>query len=702
MLPFRAVLTVRFATKLERVGARMRIFFGDMVHTWEKVSVWTIPLNVGYVAAYTAKHFPGAEIDIFKDPEELLAAVRRCRPDVVALSSYAWNENLTRFLVERVKAIDPSILTVEGGPNFTVQNSTERYARPYLAKHASCDSYVMDAGERPMVALLERWIEHGGDPAKVRADTIPGNMTNDLAANDRVNIGPALLTLDILDEIPSPYLTGMLDRFLDGNFVPMLETNRSCPYQCTFCTLAVSTGSKLKTFSMERVLAEIDYISERTKSDYLITTDANFGILDRDTEIADHFYKVHKKHNFPGHLCVVWNKTRPDRVMKAARAFRGLAAVGASMQSMQPEVLEVIKRKNLPIEVARDMSRELQSEKTGFFSELIAGLPKQTFEGHINDNKVLMDLGANVYNYNLRLLHGTEMNTDESRARYVVKSGWRLTSDAFGVYEGVPVFEGEEVVLATPSMSEEEIRDLRLIHFLLMYMWGKGFFLDYVQLFRSFGFHPMDVILATARAMWAAAEADQPGSVGALFRNFATDHALEKFATYDELCAYWSQPDHLERLRRGDLGKLNSFHGLELISQPDAFIDFLGGVAKDLLGGRWAEAKPLFVDILRFTRETIVDVLSLGAAPLRKSATFGWDIVGWRAADHDPALPGRTLGGVYSVEFFRDEREAARLAKSVRFFAHENERKTLRTLFDMRSSYFLYHARGEAAAAAAE
>ena len=52
-------------------------------------------MNVGYVAAYAAKHFPDAEISIFKDPNELLDAVKSVRPDVVALSSYAWNENLT-------------------------------------------------------------------------------------------------------------------------------------------------------------------------------------------------------------------------------------------------------------------------------------------------------------------------------------------------------------------------------------------------------------------------------------------------------------------------------------------------------------------------------------------------------------------------------------------------------------------------------
>ena len=121
----------------------MRIYFGDIVHTWEKASVWTVPINVGFVAAYTQKHFPDAEISIFKDPNELLAAARKTRPDVVALSSYAWNENLTQFLVGRIKDLDPSILTVEGGPNFTVLNSNDEYARPYFAKHSDCDAYVL-------------------------------------------------------------------------------------------------------------------------------------------------------------------------------------------------------------------------------------------------------------------------------------------------------------------------------------------------------------------------------------------------------------------------------------------------------------------------------------------------------------------------------------------------------------------------------
>ncbi len=545
-----------------------------------------------------------------------------------------------------------------------------------------------------MVEILNRWLTVDKDPMRLRKETIRSVITNDLDNSGELNIGaPIGNMLASLDDVPSPYLTGLMDPFLEKSFIPLLETNRSCPYQCTFCSLAVSTGSKLKTFDLDRVLAEIDYIAAKTSADYLITTDANFGILERDAVIAEHFYKSHKTTSFPGHLCIVWNKSRPDRVMAAARAFNGLAQVGASMQSMQPKVLKAIKRKNLPIEVARDMSDELQDEGVGFFSELIAGLPEQTFEGHIDDIKTLMGFGANIYNYGLRLLFGTPMSSDESREKYVRKSGWRLQVDAFGIYEGEPVFEGEEMVLETSTMSETEMHDLRLIHFLLQYMWGKRYFLDYVHLFRVYGIEPMDVILATARALRASASQENPSPVGKVFQGYQRDHELEKFPTYRDMCDYWLQSKSLDRLRSGDAGKLNSFHALNLLFVLDDFMIFLNDLARGILGDQWQGAELLFKEILRFTRESFVDINAPHLSPLSKRKTFSWDIIEWREAGYDPVLPTKSLGGNFTVEMYRQEDEAERLKKSVQFFSHQNDRGVLRTLFDTNSDFFLFNAR---------
>ena len=39
---------------------KLKVFLGDLEHTWEKINIWTFPLNVAYVAAYAEKAFPDA------------------------------------------------------------------------------------------------------------------------------------------------------------------------------------------------------------------------------------------------------------------------------------------------------------------------------------------------------------------------------------------------------------------------------------------------------------------------------------------------------------------------------------------------------------------------------------------------------------------------------------------------------------------
>ena len=53
-----------------------------------------------------------------------------------------------------------------------------------------------------------------------------------------------------------------------------------------------------------------------------------------------------------------------------------------------------------------------------WFSELIIGLPYETKQTHIEANKKLIDLDFEIWNYNLHLLSGTEMDTEDSRKNY--------------------------------------------------------------------------------------------------------------------------------------------------------------------------------------------------------------------------------------------------------------------------------------------
>ena len=86
--------------------------------------------------------------------------------------------------------------------------------------------------------LVGRVIEIGPDLQKLKQTPIDG-MIHTVSESEVVK-GTFLTRRKTLDDIPSPYLTGFLDKFFDGVLSPMLETNRGCPFSCSFC----NTGDK--------------------------------------------------------------------------------------------------------------------------------------------------------------------------------------------------------------------------------------------------------------------------------------------------------------------------------------------------------------------------------------------------------------------------------------------------------------------------
>ena len=42
-----------------------------------------------------------------------------------------------------------------------------------------------------------------------------------------------------------------MDKFFDGKLIPMLQTNRGCPFSCTFCTDGKADVNKVNSFGVE-------------------------------------------------------------------------------------------------------------------------------------------------------------------------------------------------------------------------------------------------------------------------------------------------------------------------------------------------------------------------------------------------------------------------------------------------------------------
>lgn len=679
----------------------MKIFLGDLVHDWEKVSLWTVPLNVGYIGAYAQKHFPGElEVRLFKSPEKMIAAIRQEKPDVVGLSYYVWNANLNDAVFARTREYAPHALIVGGGPNFTSANATEAKGLEFFQRVPSCNAFVLNQGERGFVNLLKRYREIDCDLDRLASEPIAGVMVNGLSRETGILVDADIEVIKDLDEIPSPYQNGMMDEFLAEPYVPLLETNRSCPYRCTFCAWGIGTG-KLSRFSTERVFADIDYIgNQKPASANIFIVDANFSILERDVEIAQHLFRSHEKYGFPGHVGCQWNKSRPDRVMRVARELRGLSEVGASMQSLDGNVLDAIKRRNLQLEDVAGMIRALRDEgiETSFFSELILGLPNESAESHLEANRKLMDLGAEVFNYNLHLLPGTEMDTAESREKYITRTGWRLHDNAFGIYDGIKVFEGQEVVLGTNAMSSEDLRSFRFIHFLVQFMWGRRWYYDYLQLFKNVGVHPLDVILSVVESF-----KNEDGPMGALYERFSADHNLENFSSFEELREFWSRDENMERLRAGTYGKLNYLYTYEiLLDHFDAFNEMLEETAQRILNEQGdTTGLDLGVvmdqcrDILAFSRERRISLTeNEDGLTLKKRRSFTYDLLAWRESGYEGMPSQISTSTRFDYEFFLTDRQQDVLRRQFEQFRSHNLNLTLRKMSEeMDAEEFFYRVR---------
>ncbi len=461
----------------------LRVLFADLSHvtTGNEWSVLPMPVNMGYLASFAHEYFQGdLDTRICKSPEDLISLVDSYEPHVVAFSNYIWNSNLASATASWVRVIRPDALIIMGGPNV---NTTEPPAAvAFLAARPAIDFYIPQEGEVPFLRLLEAF-EFLGRSREALADVgITGTwgLTPDRQSLRQDFLDVAIATppggLDLrtgrlldLDDIPSPYLSGIMDDYLKHpGYVPLIETNRGCPYSCTFCSWGDMAKSKSSSFPVERILKELDYIAEANQGrvSYLYLGDANFGLFPRDVEIAQRLRDLKDAHDFPEHVYLYFAKNSSKRVVEIAGILRGMTPISLSRQTQNAEVLQNIKRSNIDIETFNALSRQAKELGVDSFAELIYGLPGESLTSFLEGVREV--LGSDVdglHFFPAMLLDGSEMATSASREIYGLQGEYRSIDSASGDYGPFAATEFEEIVTTTGVFSREDYFTVRRLHF---------------------------------------------------------------------------------------------------------------------------------------------------------------------------------------------------------------------------------------------
>ena len=446
-----------------------KIFLADLTYV-NKGKEWTIvpfPLNIAFIAAYTQKLFPDTfDIRLFKEPEKFLEAITNEKPDIVGFSNYIWNKNLALKFAKHLKELHPNCITIMGGPNYNFAELD--WVEKFMRDNLQIDFHVEGEGEIKFANIVDACLKNEFIPSKVKLSKPAGACFIE-PGTDRCVID-TIPRLGDLNEVPSPYQTGLLDEFLaDPIYCPIIETNRGCPYVCTFCQWGDLGKSDMIIFSQERVVKELEYIVKNnvSKTSYLYIADANFGLFPRDIELAKLIRNFKDTQGFPKNVYLYFAKNSTESVVAIAEILKDMTNFNLSRQTQNPKVLKIIKRGNISIETFNRLAALGKSLGVSTFVELIYTLPGESKESFYKGVREILKQNVDgLHFFPSMLTDGAEMSTNASRKQYGIKGEWRFIDGCAGNYGPINSMELEEIITSTNVMTRDDHMEVRLFHFI--------------------------------------------------------------------------------------------------------------------------------------------------------------------------------------------------------------------------------------------
>jgi radical SAM superfamily enzyme YgiQ (UPF0313 family) len=343
-------------------------------------------------------------------------------PAIFLLSSYVWNHPVNVMFAAEVKRRSPRSLLVVGGPH--VPRMPEA-ARSFFAAHPYMDVAVRHEGEVTLAEVLRTIAHAQAGPDDLRRVDLAGVDGLIFRRGDELVRTPDRTRPTDLADHPSPYTTGEYDHWITDKVYIPLETNRGCPYGCTFCDWGAATLSKVARMSLERVLGEIEFAA-RHRIRTIGFCDANFGILPRDLDIVRHIVAIKERTGYPQEVGYTNAKTANPRLGEIVRTLRCAGLTGAaqiSMQTTDEQVLANVERANIRTSEYRKLIAFFHREDIPAVSDMMVGLPGQTFETCKKDLQFFFDHKVLAVIFATSVMPNAPMADPAYRERFAITIG---------------------------------------------------------------------------------------------------------------------------------------------------------------------------------------------------------------------------------------------------------------------------------------
>lgn len=623
-------------------GILLKIWLCDLTYDQQTLASDTMPTNIGYLACYLKRYSADAhELRLFKYPGTLISAVRNGDlPDLVGFSHFMWNSRLNCAVAAWLKRQPRPITVVFGGLNYPGEPLRQR---TWFQRHPMVDFHVVKEGEAAFFQLVEMLSKTENEPCRVKELDLPGVH---YLKNDSSFYGPEPASrVRELGEFPSPYLSGLLDSFFDGRLMPLITTNRGCPFSCTFCAEGVLYYNKVNRFPLERIEQELEYIGQKIgrREDYarreIYISDSNFGMYKEDLEVARLFKRTMDRYGWPRFVIATTGKNNKERVLEAARIMDGRMSLTGSVQSLDPEVLQNIRRQNISAEALLQTAMAASSIGANSYSDIILGLPGDSLAAHESTLRRVVNARLDYVNtYQLRLQEDSEMTREESKRKFQLKSRYRVLTRSYGNYpisdtETLSIAEVEEVCVEGERLPFSDYLTARLIHLIIATFYNDRFFAGILKLLDLYGVERYAWIQELHRRSPAT-----PG-INNLFSQYLQATRAELWESEEEMLGSVSGPEVIERYLSGELGAnlLGKYRILAMTDRMQELCALAEEAAWACLerSGEGPELRQFLTELVCFEQECKRDLLSPDL-PTTELA-FSYDIL--RFLSEEPPAP---------------------------------------------------------------
>ncbi len=328
--------------------------------------------------------------------DKILYSILKERPKIVCFGVYIWNVCVISQLCKNIKAINPKIKIILGGPEISYGFTHTSFV------NNDFDYIVSGEGENAFCAalcLLE------GIPTKI-------NYT----LNDKVISSPLI---EALDNIPFIYNEENIHDF--DNKIIYYESSRGCPFSCAYCLSSVC--GKVRFLSLQRVFDDLKFF-------------INHNV--HQVKFVDRTFNCNKKRAFEIWKFIIENAALCDTnfhfeigadllnkesIDLLSSAPDGKIQLEIGIQSTNEDALKESCR-YAPNEKIFESVKELKKAgNINLHTDLIAGLPYENFDSFKTGFNQVYALKAHQLQLGfLKLLNGAPLNNLTQKHGYKFSS----------------------------------------------------------------------------------------------------------------------------------------------------------------------------------------------------------------------------------------------------------------------------------------